>query len=98
MPGFNIPYTSCPPGADATSTIIASGYNGQSNTVETARSYRYLLDVLTPLSEQGSGGLLLFLKSASRPEPEIDEITIHNGQDEIYRPGKNRWSPVELTF
>lgn len=41
---------------------------------------------------------MLFCEKCTRPTPEIDEITIHRGQDEIYRPGKNRWSPIEFTF
>jgi hypothetical protein len=38
------------------------------------------------------------MEKCTRPTPESDEITIHNGQDEIYRPGKNKWNPVEFTF
>jgi hypothetical protein len=42
--------------------------------------------------------MLFFLKNATRPTVEIDQIVVHNGQDEIYRPGKQRWSPIDLTF
>jgi hypothetical protein len=85
MPGFN---------------IAAAGGGGEdgggvSHTVEIARKHRFKLDILEPLS---SGSTLLFLEKCTRPSPEFEEVTIHNGQDEIYRPGKNKWMPIEFTF
>ena len=66
---------------------------GPSYLTETARKHRYKLEILDPLTN-----ILLFCEKCTRPTPEIDEIVIHNGQDEIYRPGKQRWSPIEFTF
>lgn len=67
------------------------------NTVETARKHRYALEIFEPLGTQ-QDGILLYLEKCTRPTPEFDEITIHNGQDEIYRPGKVKWNPIEFTF
>lgn len=94
-PGFNIPV---PVGChDRNAFNEPSAFDGPSYQVETARKHRYVLDVLEPLGTR-SDGILLFLEKCTRPAPEFDEITIHNGQDEIYRPGKHRWRPVEFTF
>ncbi len=92
MPGFNIPFW-------------ASGCTGQSpsspgpaNDVETARAHRFILEVMEPMGGQDSTGMLLFLEKCNRPSPEFDKIVIHNGQDEIPRPGKTHWKDVEFTF
>jgi hypothetical protein len=114
VPGFNIPLNNrCDdrdagaiydPDADeyrrAFNAFRGGPTPGPAYTIETARKHRYRLEVLEPFgSYAGSGnGILLFLEKCTRPTPEIDEITIHNGQDEIYRPGKQRWGPVEFTF
>ena len=91
MPGFNIPLNAKCVDTDA---FKESGtYVGPHNTVETARVHRYRLEILEPLQS-----VVLFCEKCTRPTPEIDEIVIHNGQDEIYRPGKQRWSPIEFTF
>jgi len=99
MPGFNIATDkaiNCPANdSNLTNTPI---YQGPSYTEETARSYRYKLEVLEPLGTTTGNGILLFLEKCTRPTPEVDEIVIHSGQDEIIRPGKNRWSPIEFTF
>jgi hypothetical protein len=91
MPGFNIPNQSpgCPTNPDQ---------RGQpSNTVETARRHRYLLEVLEPLG-QLDNGILLFLEKCTRPSPEYDKIVIHSSQTEISRPGKTHWKEVEFSF
>mgnify|MGYP005817984413 CR=1 FL=1 len=78
MPGFNIAGTSA----------------GQPpNTVETARSHRYIFSVLEPMKD-----VLLYAHKASRPSFEADIIKIHSGQDRIYRPGQHFWKPLEITF
>lgn len=95
MPGFNIPFSSnCESeyGFKGNST-----YTGPSYNTETARKYRYLLEVLQPLGTKNDG-LLLFAYKCTRPSVEIDEIVIHNAQDEIYRPGKHHWKAIELSF
>lgn len=98
MPGFNIPFSSFCHDDDAFQEM--SSYEGPTYLKETARAHRYKLEVMSGLDGlSGSGeGILLFLSKCTRPSAEIDEITIHNGQDEIYRPGKNRWRPIEFTF
>lgn len=97
MPGFNIPFASeC---HDDNAFQDPSVFDGPDYQVETARKYRYALDILEPFGTQSNeSGILLFLEKCTRPTPEYEEITIHNGQDEIYRPGKNKWNPIEFTF
>jgi len=46
----------------------------------------------------GTNDIMLFAHKCTRPSPEVDEITIHHGQNEIYRPGKHRWKPLDITF
>jgi hypothetical protein len=40
----------------------------------------------------------LFAKTCQRPSPEFDQITIHHKHEEIYRPGKIRWNPIDIVF
>lgn len=101
MPGFNIPFNNQCHLLDDDISYPNDDITTPAHTEETARNHRYLFESLEPLSIDpgvGSTNLLLFAYKATRPVPEIDEITIHNGQDEIYRPGKNRWKPIEITF
>jgi hypothetical protein len=96
MPGFNIPAESC---LDENAFKESSAYTGPGHLSETARKHRYLLEVFEPMEGKGAdSNLLMYLEKCTRPTPEIDEIVIHNGQDEIYRPGKNKWNPLEFTF
>lgn len=98
MPGFNIPPLQGAGNAcDPDSFQEEAAYYGPSTTVETARKHRYKLEILEPFGTEADG-ILLFCEKCTRPTPEMDEITIHNGQDEIYRPGKQRWNPIEFTF
>ena len=97
MPGFNINTEAGCPNAD-TKLRNAPVYLGPSASVEIARSHRYKLEILDPFGDAQDSGILLFLEKCDRPKPEVDEIIIHSGQDEIYRPGKNRWNPIEFTF
>lgn len=62
-------------------------------TVETARKYRFEFSVFEPLED-----ILIYAHRAQRPRPEIDSITIHHSQEEIYTPGKNRWMPIDISF
>ena len=84
MPGFQI-------------STDAGNTEGPRHIIETARNHRFKLEVLEPFGST-STGILLYLEKCTRPTPEFDQIVIHNGQDEIYRPGKSRWLPVEFTF
>lgn len=88
IPGFNIPFS------DACGSTIPGGPH---NTVETARKHRYLVQVLEPFGN-GEFGILLYAYKCTRPNIEIDQVMIHNAQDEISRPGKQHWKPVEFTF
>jgi hypothetical protein len=63
------------------------------NTVETGRRHRYLLTILNPLKD-----VLIYAHKVTRPTFEVDIITVHSGQDLIYRPGKHKWNPIELTI
>lgn len=92
MPGFNIPYYA------AGCVRQSSSNSGPAHTVETARAHRFILEVMEPMGGQDSTGMLLFLEKCTRPSPEFDKILIHNGQDEISRPGKTHWRDVEFTF
>lgn len=67
---------------------------GPPNTIETSRKHRYLLRVLQPLTRD----ILIVANKIQPPQAEIDRVTIHHKQDEIYTPGKQRWSPAEITF
>ena len=102
MPGFDIGIQdACHEGNDGKYYPPSSKREySPSHTEETARRYRYEFEVLEPLDRDSGGStfLLLFAYKATRPTPEIDKITIHSGQDEIYRPGKNRWQPIDITF
>lgn len=93
MPGFNIPAESC---LDENAFKEDAAYTGANHVIETSRSHRYLLEIFEPM--EGKGNTLLYLEKCTRPSPEFDEIVIHNGQDEIYRPGKNKWGPLEFIF
>lgn len=95
MPGFNIKFdNSC---HDDGINHYSRLNGGPLNNIETARKHRYLIEFLEPYGSQNEG-ILLYCEKCTRPSPEVDKITIHNGQDEIYRPGKQRWYPIDFTF
>ncbi len=101
MAGFLIPFqNSCHEDGDGAYTPPSgrdfSGAWSASNTIETARNHRYSLEILNPL--HGDHRILQYAHKITRPISEFDVITIHNGQDEIYRPGKNRWGPIDITL
>lgn len=105
IPGFNIPVSElvCNP-----LRPNDAKYRGSSHIVETARQHRYILELLEPLGQPATNqadptptdadSTLVFAYSATRPKVTFDKITIHNAQDEIFRPGKHHWSDVDLTF
>jgi len=100
MPGFNIPIN----GAchDENAFQEPSRFDGPSHLIESARKHRYRLELMqvngNPIFGTDAAGILLYCYKCTRPTVEFDEIVIHNGQDEIYRPGKNRWKPIDFTF
>jgi len=65
--------------------------------MEYARRHRWVINILEPLGSVRDG-ILIYAHKCGRPVPEVDQIKIHHGQDEIYRPGKNRWSPIDISF
>jgi len=97
MPGFNIPLR--PEVASGIARFGGPVGNpaGPSNVLETARNYRFTLSNLRPV-EFTDVFMLFNVKSIQRPQVQFDEITIHSGQDEIYRPGKTKWQPIEIVF
>lgn len=94
MPGFNISVLGC---NDENAFKEDPAFKGPSNLLETGRDYRFSLDIFEPFGGR-EDGILLYLEKCERPSIEIDEIVIHNGQDEIYRPGKMKWKPISFTF
>lgn len=98
MPGFfvagpNSDQDSCGNLNDA--KIISAGLDKRQrpyNDIEVNRKYRYKVVIY------GRTDWTTYIESCTRPKLEFDKITIHNGQDEIYRPGKSRWSPVTMSF
>lgn len=98
MPGFDLSHLAdgvlsetCHPGT----TPSAADISNPANVEETARRHRYLFETLAPLDKES---LLLFAYKITRPSIELDRMTVHNGPDEIYMPGKNRWLPIEVSF
>ncbi len=85
MPGFHIPSQAkgCP-SADQT---------GPKADLETSRDHRWKITICEPLRD-----ILINAKKCTRPSPEIDHITYHNGINECYMPAKLRFRPVEFTF
>lgn len=96
MPGFHIPeaINSC---LDDGAFRDRSAYTGPDPNMEYARRNRWLLEFMEPFG-MVYDGILVYAHKCTRPTPEIDEVVIHHGQDEIYRPGKNRWNPIDFTF
>ena len=101
--GFNIKYdtqdgvptsANCGPPQFA---LPAQPFSGPSNIDEYARNHRFRIETMLPLRSQQLD-ILINAEKCTRPSVEFDEIKIHNGQDEIYRPGKHRWAPIEFTF
>ncbi len=73
---------------------ITGSESGPPSNLETARKHRYRFIAFG----DDLNDILLFAEKATRPQPEIDAIVAHHGQDEISFPGKNRWSTVDITF
>jgi hypothetical protein len=77
------------------------GFNiGQNNqaqqpgaTVEVARQHRWKFATLEPLKD-----ILLYAHKSGRPKVEFDKATLHYQQDCVYFPGKQKWTPIEISF
>lgn len=86
MPGFNIPSSGCGGGGGGAGSLA-------NPNIEVARNHRYLFETLGPLTS-----FACYAKKCTRPVMEVDKIVMHRGQDEISMAGKQRWSPIEITF
>ena len=82
MPGFTI--------GDA-----ANGNEGKRNVAEFRRKHRWRLSATDgPITNQE----FLYLKTAQRPSFEFTEAIVHHDQEEAYFAGKQKWTPIEVTF
>jgi len=103
----------CEPRSPRSSSAISSNIvfpkRGGSNTTESVRGHRfkvvidldYVLDgsgLSSARDEVDTNFLKLYARKCQRPAVEFDVITIHQGAEEIYRPGKYRWNTVDVTF
>ena len=95
MPGFKIDISLQDSCSDAGQSK-ESKYIGGSNVVEVARLCRWSLS-LEPLSGD-TDKISIHAFKCSRPIVEFEEITVHHGQEEIYRPGKQKYSPLEVQY
>jgi hypothetical protein len=93
MPGFYIPISN---ECHDENYSLAGGttFVGPAHTLETVRTHRYRISIIDTITSE----IQLLAYKCTRPTPEIDKIVIHNAQNEISRPGKHRWKPVEFTF
>jgi len=107
MPGFQIKSSPC----DDVKPI-QPGYDGAPANTEAFRKHRYLWETfgagsggtylgMGKFSGGGAGWpseLRVLAWKTTRPIPEFDIITIHNGSEQIGRPGKYKWNPIDITF
>lgn len=91
MPGFNISTTGGCDNKSGGGGGKSSAAQGPSNTLETARKHRYEVTI-TGVDAQYT----MACKRIDRPTAEMEMITFHQGQDETYRPGKNKWMPINI--
>jgi len=108
MPGFYIPIEKSKCNADKSNKSIDYAVtNTPNHLLETARTYRWLFELLPALdarafngalSSDAPGNLLIYLKKCDRPTMDFEEISIHNGPRTMYRPGKFKHNPIKLEF
>ena len=72
---------------------ITAGNTGPKATVELARQHRWKFLTMEPLSS-----ILIYAHKSGRPRVEFDRATLHYQQDQIYFPGKQKWSPIDISF
>lgn len=97
MPGFKMP--DVPECKDIQGGAGPGSSAGATIPMEVARTHRYKVEIYNVnAGTQDSSSVTFYASKVTRPILEIDRITIHHGQDEIYRPGKQRWQPVDITF
>ena len=88
MPGFSIS------GGEA----AVVGETPTSNTIETRRKHRWVFITLADQVRPQVRGILLLLKSASRPKFALEEPEMHHNQEKVYFAGKQSWETVTLTW
>lgn len=105
MPGFNIPLdnynaSSCGEPQKRNVTTIGGGrvLPKADNTIETARAHRWIVELSATTDYGDLSEITLYAKTCQRPSFEVDIITIHHQAEEIYRPGKYRWNPIDIVF
>jgi len=73
------------------------GGTGGGSGVDLGRVYRWLVRIRN-VGSNTEIEFALAAKKISRPEFTFEKITIHQGQNEMYLPGKYKWSPIEIEF
>ena len=71
---------------------IDTSNDGPANNEETQRVHRWRF------GSNMIAGLEDFALSCTPPTLTIDQVTYHQGQNEIYVPAKHKWEPVRLTL
>jgi hypothetical protein len=61
--------------------------------IEVARQHRWKFATLDPLKD-----ILIYAHKSGRPKVTIDKATLHHQQDCVYFPGKEKWSPIDISF
>lgn len=92
MPGFVIPNPELSPAGPR----LETSRHHPGNRIELGRAHRWLVRVYGLLGAEQD--LAAYAKTVGRPEFAFDKITVHQGQNEIYLPGKYRWSPIDIEF
>lgn len=104
MPGFNIPleqYDKCEDNNGGATQPTGPHTRVAPTVNEAARAHRWRVEF--KISDSGfearaSSSFSTYAKTCQRPSFEVDVITIHHQAEEIYRPGKYRWNPVDITL
>jgi len=75
--------------------VINGQGRGPNATIETVRTHRWRFEFpqIRRLEQ-----VVLYAMSCQRPTPQIDMITMHNGQTQIHMPGKYKWNPINAKF
>lgn len=72
---------------------MGMGVLGQPDVI-LKRKFRWTLSILTPCGSVGQH----FVKSASRPQLEIEETELNFLNAVSWVPGKGRWQPITVTY
>lgn len=76
--------------------ITGTGSEYQKNNVaETRRKHRWVFTKLGDILQQGE---LVYLKTASRPKFDFEEVTMSHDQEDAYFAGRQKWSEMSLEW